>query len=34
MGPEAGYVRSYTLKEGNLYLAVMADGGIYEFQPL
>jgi para-nitrobenzyl esterase len=28
------YVRSYLLKGGRLYLALMADGGIYEFEPL
>lgn len=28
------YVRSYVLKGGRLYLSLMADGGIYEFEPL
>ena len=28
------FVRSYTLKDGHLFLALMADGGIYEFEPL
>lgn len=28
------YVRSYVLRDGRLYLALMADGGIYEFEPL
>jgi para-nitrobenzyl esterase len=28
------YVRAYVLKGGRLYLALMADGGIYEFEPL
>lgn len=28
------YVRSYVVKEGHLYLSLMADGGIYEFEPL
>ena len=28
------YVRSYRLKDGRLFLALMADGGIYEFEPL
>lgn len=28
------YLRSYILKEGHLYLSLMADGGIYEFEPL
>lgn len=27
------YVRSYVLRDGRLYLALMADGGIYEFEP-
>ena len=27
------YVRSYVIKEGRLYLSLMADGGIYEFEP-
>jgi para-nitrobenzyl esterase len=27
------FVRSYTLKDGHLFLALMADGGIYEFAP-
>jgi para-nitrobenzyl esterase len=27
------YVRSYVLKNGHLYLSLMADGGIYEFEP-
>ncbi len=27
------YVRSYTVKEGHLFLALMADAGIYEFEP-
>ena len=27
------YVRSYLLKEGRLYLSLMADAGIYEWQP-
>ena len=28
------YVRSYVLKDGRLFLALMADGGIYEFELL
>ena len=28
------YVRSYTLKDGHLFLSLMADGGTYEFDPL
>jgi heat shock protein HslJ len=30
---QLGYVRSYVLKDGRLFLALMADGGIYEFEP-
>jgi para-nitrobenzyl esterase len=28
------YVRSYAVKDGHLYLSLMADGGIYEFEPI
>ncbi len=28
-----GFVRTYTMKAGHLYLALMMDGGIYEFAP-
>jgi heat shock protein HslJ len=28
------YIRSYTIKEDHLFLSLMADGGIYEFEPL
>ena len=28
------YVRSYLLKDGRLFLSLMADGGTYEFEPL
>lgn len=28
------YVRSYILKEGHLFLSLMADGGTYEFEPI
>ena len=28
------YVRSYVLEGGRLHLSLMADGGIYEFEPL
>jgi para-nitrobenzyl esterase len=28
------YVRSYVIREGHLFLALMADGGIYEFEPV
>ncbi|MEX2284144.1 MAG: META domain-containing protein [Gemmatimonadota bacterium] len=31
---DLGYVRTYTMKDGHLYLALMMDGGIYEFEPL
>jgi para-nitrobenzyl esterase len=27
------FVRSYVIKEGRLFLSLMADGGIYEFEP-
>lgn len=27
------YVRSYVLRDGHLYLSLMADGGIYELEP-
>ena len=26
-------IRSYVIKDGRLFLALMADGGIYEYQP-
>jgi para-nitrobenzyl esterase len=29
-----GNIRSYVVKDGHLFLALMADGGIYEFEPL
>jgi heat shock protein HslJ len=28
------FVRSYTIKDGHLFLSLMADGGVYEFEPL
>ena len=31
---QAGFIRSYLLKEGRLYLSLMADGGIYAWEPL
>jgi heat shock protein HslJ/membrane-bound inhibitor of C-type lysozyme len=31
---DLGYVRSYILKDGHLFLSLMADGGIYEFEPI
>lgn len=27
-------VRSYTIKDGHLFLSLMADGGIYEYEPV
>jgi para-nitrobenzyl esterase len=27
-------IRSYVIKEGRLFLSLMADGGIYEFEPI
>jgi para-nitrobenzyl esterase len=27
------HVRSYTVKDGHLYLSLMAAGGVYEFEP-
>jgi para-nitrobenzyl esterase len=29
-----GFVRSYIIKDGHLFLSLMADGGIYEFEPI
>jgi heat shock protein HslJ len=29
----AGFIRSYLLKDGRLYLSLMADGGIYAWEP-
>jgi heat shock protein HslJ len=28
------YVRSYVMKDGHLFVSLMADGGIYEYEPL
>jgi hypothetical protein len=28
------FIRSYVLKDGRLFLSLMADGGIYEFAPV
>jgi len=28
------HIRSYVMKDGHLFLALMADGGIYELEPL
>jgi heat shock protein HslJ len=30
---DAGFVRSYVMKDGLLYLSLMADGGIYAWEP-
>jgi para-nitrobenzyl esterase len=29
-----GNVRSYVMKDGHVFLSLMADGGIYEFEPV
>jgi para-nitrobenzyl esterase len=29
-----GFIRSYVIRDGHLCLSLMADGGIYEFEPL
>lgn len=29
-----GSIRSYVMKDGHLFLSLMADGGTYEFEPL
>jgi para-nitrobenzyl esterase len=34
MVKQLSYARSYVVKDGNLYLSLMADGGIYEFEPI
>jgi para-nitrobenzyl esterase len=31
---DMSFVRSFVIKDGNLHLALMADGGIYQFSPL
>lgn len=31
---DLGFVRSYVLKDGHLFLSLMADAGIYEFEPV
>ena len=28
------YIRSYVIKDGRLFLSLIADGGIYEYEPL
>jgi para-nitrobenzyl esterase len=30
---DLAFVRTYTIKDAHLFLALMADGGIYEFEP-
>jgi para-nitrobenzyl esterase len=30
---QLSYIRSYVIKDGHLFLSLMADGGIYEFEP-
>jgi para-nitrobenzyl esterase len=27
-------IRSYVIKDGHMFLSLMADGGIYEFEPI
>ncbi len=34
LGRHLDYVRSYVLKDGRLFMALMADGGIYEWEPI
>lgn len=34
VGRDLGFVRSYLLKDGKLYLSLQADGGTYEWAPL
>ena len=31
---QLGNIRSYVMRDGHLFLSLMADGGIYEFEPL
>lgn len=33
VGRDLGYVRGFRLKDGKLYLSLMADGGILEWEP-
>jgi para-nitrobenzyl esterase len=28
------FVRSYVVRDGHLFLSLMADGGIYQFEPI
>ena len=32
-GDDLPFIRSYIKKDGRLFLSLMADGGIYEFEP-
>jgi heat shock protein HslJ len=34
MAKQWGTIRSYVIRDGHLFLALMADGGIYEFEPV
>lgn len=34
MAKDWEFVRSYIIKHGHLFLSLMADGGIYEFEPV
>jgi putative lipoprotein len=34
IGKDWPYVRSYTMKDGHLFLSLMADAGTYEFEPV
>ena len=31
---QLNFIRSYVIRDGHLYLSLMADGGIYEFEPV
>src|SRR5882672_6386278 len=30
---QLSFIRSYAVKDGHLYLSLMSDGGVYEFEP-
>lgn len=34
MVKQRGNIRSYVIKDGHLFLSLMADGGVYEFEPI
>jgi heat shock protein HslJ len=34
IGKQWEFIRSYVIKDGHLFLSLMADGGIYEFEPV